>query len=158
VNAAEYSAAGEKYQSAIMEQYKLYVEMADRISSRRVQANAFFLTLNTAVFTLVASFWTKSPLTHAVPRGWLVAPLLVLVVECATWYLQLRSYRQLASTKWRVVGALEEKLPSSPWWRAERDDLDRHQDRYLRLALVERIVPVLFALAYVGAFLVALFI
>lgn len=32
----------EKYQSAILEQYRLYVEMADRTSARRVLANIFF--------------------------------------------------------------------------------------------------------------------
>jgi hypothetical protein len=35
VSAANYEGACEKYQLAILEQYKLYVEMADRISQRR---------------------------------------------------------------------------------------------------------------------------
>jgi len=33
----------------VMDQYKLYVEMADRVSARRSLANTFFLTLNTAI-------------------------------------------------------------------------------------------------------------
>ena len=36
-----------KYKDHVLEQYKLYVEMADRISARRSTANTFFLTLNT---------------------------------------------------------------------------------------------------------------
>jgi hypothetical protein len=32
------------YDSALREQYKLYVEMADRISARRALTNSFFLT------------------------------------------------------------------------------------------------------------------
>src|SRR4051794_11322497 len=52
VSAASYEAAGEKYRAAIPDQYKLYTEMADRISARRALANTFFLTLNTAIFTL----------------------------------------------------------------------------------------------------------
>ncbi|MEO0973262.1 MAG: hypothetical protein AAFX85_09215, partial [Pseudomonadota bacterium] len=39
-----------RWRSAMLEQYKLYVEMTDRISQRRGAANTFFLTLNTAVF------------------------------------------------------------------------------------------------------------
>ena len=35
-----------------LEQYKLYVEMADRISSRRQNANSFFLSINTAIVAL----------------------------------------------------------------------------------------------------------
>jgi len=33
----------------LMEQYKLYVEMMDKASERRNQANSFFLTMNTAL-------------------------------------------------------------------------------------------------------------
>ena len=32
--------------SVVLEQYKLYVEMADRVSARRGVTNTFFLTLN----------------------------------------------------------------------------------------------------------------
>jgi hypothetical protein len=35
--------------------------MADRISSRRGLTNTFFLTLNTAIFTVIGVFWNKRP-------------------------------------------------------------------------------------------------
>ncbi len=35
-----------------LELYKLAVEMADRVSARRATANAFFLTVNTALLAL----------------------------------------------------------------------------------------------------------
>ena len=44
---------GERYADHILEIYKLYVEMADRISSRRQAANSFFLTINSAIVALV---------------------------------------------------------------------------------------------------------
>ena len=54
-------------------QYKLYVEMADRISaSWRTLANTFFVTLNTVVLTLIGALWKGHP--H-VEGGWLVIPL-----------------------------------------------------------------------------------
>ena len=43
---AQYAGESEKYQAAVLEQYKLYVEMADRVSARRGLANTFLLTLN----------------------------------------------------------------------------------------------------------------
>jgi hypothetical protein len=49
VSAASYEGGNEKHQAAILEQYKLYVEMAERISQRRGLTNTFFLTLNTAI-------------------------------------------------------------------------------------------------------------
>ncbi len=56
VSTADYKEPADKYQAAILEQYKTYVEMADRISARRSLTNTFFLTLNTAVFTLIGVF------------------------------------------------------------------------------------------------------
>ncbi len=55
---------------ALLEQYKLYVEMADRISARRGLTNSYFLTLNTGIVALVGALkkfptgteaWWRSP-------------------------------------------------------------------------------------------------
>jgi len=44
---------GSEYNSHVIEIYKLYVEMADRISTRRQLANSFFLSINTAIVAIV---------------------------------------------------------------------------------------------------------
>jgi hypothetical protein len=44
-------------EQALLDQYKLYVEMADRISARRGLTNTFFLTLNSAIFALFGVLW-----------------------------------------------------------------------------------------------------
>ncbi len=139
----------------LMDQYKLYVEMADRISARRSLANTFFLTLNTAVFAAVGLFWRDPP---AAPPLLAVFPVAVLALQCLVWFWTIRSYRQLNAGKWAVVGALERRLPASPWWSAEWAALGRGEDpaRYWPLTHLEQWVPLLFALAYVGGFLALL--
>ena len=146
---------GERVESAALdmafEQYKLYVELADRVSARRALANTFFLTLNTAIFTAIGVFWDNPP--SASP--WLaIAPLAVLVMQCLVWFWIIRSYRQLNAAKWAVVGAFETRLPTSPWWSAEWAALGEGKDpsRYWPLTHVEKWIPILFALAYVGGF------
>ena len=37
----------------LLEQYKLYVEMTDRISQRRMNANTFFISVNTLLLTII---------------------------------------------------------------------------------------------------------
>ena len=92
VNPQRYIEPADKYQNAILEQYKIYVEMADRISGRRALANTFFLTLNTAVFTLIGVFLQAQPKNTA---SWLLTfPLLALIGQCAAWFYLVRSYRQ----------------------------------------------------------------
>lgn len=38
----------------LLDQYKLCVEMADRVSSRRIQTNQFYLSLLSALLAIVA--------------------------------------------------------------------------------------------------------
>jgi len=45
---------GEKPKEHLLEQYKLYVEMADRVSARRGQANMFYISLLSALLALVS--------------------------------------------------------------------------------------------------------
>lgn len=109
VDAKNYEGTNEKYRTAILEQYKLYVEMADRISNRRGLTNTFFLTLNTVVFTIIGVFWKDRPAVSP----WFLMPLLVIALgQCATWWWIVHSYRQLNSAKYKVIGALEERLPA----------------------------------------------
>ena len=154
VDAKSYEGAGEKYQTAILEQYKLYVEMADRVSSRRGLTNTFFLTLNTAVFTIVGVFWKDRP---AVSPWLLTLPLMIALGQCAAWWWLVRSYRQLNTAKFQVIGALEERLPASAYWRAEQAALreGRNWRKYLPLSNLEQWVPVLFGLVYLSGFIIA---
>jgi hypothetical protein len=140
------------YQGAVLEQYKIYVETADRISQRRGLTNTFFLTLNTAIFTVVGVFWKDRPTAQA---WWLLFPLLAVLGECFAWFYLVRSYRLLNTAKFEVIGALEERLPASPYWRAEWSALGEGNDpkKYWPLTHIEKWIPVLFAITYLGGFL-----
>lgn len=139
------------YQAAVLHQYKVYVEMADRISQRRGLANTFFLTLNTAILTAGSVLWTDRPEV----RWALVFPLVAILGQCAAWFFLVRSYRQLNSAKYEVIGALEERLPASPYWRAEWAALGEGKDwrKYWPLTHIETWIPILFGAVYVAGFL-----
>jgi hypothetical protein len=155
VDADRYAGAGEKYQAAILDQYKTYVEMADRVSARRGLTNTFFLTLNTLVVTVAGMLWKDRP---AADEWLLTLPLVGLLVQCAAWFWLLRSYRQLNSAKYIVVGALEERLPASPYWRAEWKALGEGKihSRYWPLSHLEQWIPGSFAAIYLAAFVTVL--
>lgn len=139
-------------QAALLEQYKTYVEMADRISQRRSLANTFFLSLNTAIFVLMGSLW-KTPRGG---RAWLLLfPLIALLGQCLAWFYILRSYGLLNSAKYAVIGALEERLPASPYWKAEWIALGEGRDfaQYWPLTHIEEWIPILFAITYLAGFL-----
>ena len=93
-----------------------------------------------------------------VGKPWLAIPLIALLGGCFAWYYLVRSYRQLNTAKYEVVGALEERLPASPYWRAEWWALGEGKDpaRYWPLSHIEQWLPILFAGTYLGGFIALL--
>ncbi|SFQ77809.1 RipA family octameric membrane protein [Amycolatopsis rubida] len=153
VDATAYAGEKAAYQAALLDQYKIYVEMADRISARRAVANGFFLSLNTATLTAAGALWGSASL-----RSWLLfVPLCLLLAQTAAWFWIVRSYRQLNSAKYIVIGMIEEQLPASPYWRAEWQALGEGKDKalYWPLTHLEQWLPVILAVVYVLGFVVA---
>jgi hypothetical protein len=138
----------------VLELYKTAVEMADRVSSRRATANAFFLTAQTA---LIAAIGLTTP--NLMKASWWTALAISLagVTLSASWWLQLRSYRDLNWAKFVVINAMEEDLPVKMFtdeWSALQSGLRTGRNkRYVQLGTTERLIPGIFALLYVLLFL-----
>lgn len=130
---------GDTYKSHILEMYKLYVEMADRISSRRQNANSFFLSINSAIIGFVG--YVK--LSETNQYNWIIAIAGILL--CYTWYRLVRSYKDLNSGKFKVIHEIEKELPISPY-DAEWDAIGRGKDSkmYLPFTNIELKVPFIF--------------
>jgi hypothetical protein len=146
-----YGGDGTAYQAAVLAQYSTYVEMADRVSQRRGTTNTFFLTLNTAIFTAIGVFWQNKPDGQV---SWLIFPLVMLLGQCFAWFYIIRSYRLLNGAKYEIVGALEARLPASPYWRAEWTALGEGRDwkKYWPLSHIESWIPAFFAALYISGF------
>lgn len=136
LTAGEY---GEAYREHVLEIYKTYLEMADRISERREKANAFFLAVNTGIVALLAK--------EALGGGGQAAALGLLVpvaggVACYLWHRLIRSYRDLNSAKFKVIHAMERQLPLRPYdaeWEAV--GRGRNPKLYLPFTHVELLLP-----------------
>lgn len=141
--------------AALLTQYGLYVESADKVSHRRGTTNNFFLLVNSAASVALAAFGLSSDEAAVLP---LLFSAIIMISVCALWGFTVHSYRQLSSAKWQIVNALEERLPAAPW-AAEWQLLDQGQSRrsYWRLTAVEKWVPGLFALVYAVGFLALAF-
>ena len=146
---------GSLYGQHLFEQYKLAVEMADRVSARRMQANTFFLGVNTGLLTVFAAL-----VKDKVISGWTGAlPVIALLVLCFVWWRIVRSYRQLNSGKYQIIRQMEALLPAAPY-AAEWEALGEGHDpkRYLPLTHVENWVPRLFFVLVLGLLLAVLFV
>jgi hypothetical protein len=133
----------------VLELYKLAVEMADRVSARRGTANAFFLSVQTAFIGLIGFGFPKL----ASSPWWAPAAVaLAGVTLSATWWLQLRSYRDLNTAKFKGINKIEESLPvkifADEWEELKKDPITGWRKRYAELGDSERAVPVVFAAAH----------
>lgn len=133
-----------------LELYKLAIEMADRASARRTTANTFFLTVNTALIAFIS--------TGPQNLLWLVA--LGGIALCATWWVLLKSYRDLNEAKFGVIISMEENLEAKifgdEWKKLKEDRPKGWRGRYAEFNIVERAVPAVFAVLYVIVFFSAL--
>lgn len=129
----------EKWHSHLLEQYKLYVEMADRISQRRTTANTYFLTVNSAILAFVGYLTTNASPDYM----WLLA--LAGAMLTLFWYNIINSYRNLNSAKWLIVQEIEKRLPISPY-DAEWDAVQRGENPrlYRPISHIESWVPAVF--------------
>lgn len=129
----------EKWHSHLLEQYKLYVEMADRISQRRTSANTYFLSVNSAILAFVGYLTIGSEPKYM----WLLA--LAGCLMTLFWYNIVISYRNLNSAKWQVVQDIEKRLPISPY-DAEWDAVQRGENPklYRPISHIESWVPWVF--------------
>lgn len=137
---------GSEYDKHLFEQYKLYVEMADRISARRALANTFFIGVHTALITAFTVLLKEGVLARSA-MGYL--PFIAVCVLCYVWWRILKSYRQLNSGKFKVVHEIEDMLPLAPYaaeWAALGEGKD--EKLYLPLTHVENWVPVTFGFLY----------
>lgn len=136
-------AYGSSWQTDLFEQYKLYVESADKISERRTAANNYLLTVNAALVTLYGL--TFRPGYELL---WNVAVPIAGILVCFVWWWLIRSYRELNTVKFKVIHELERHLPAAlfhyEWQLAE---LGRGK-AYRPLSHLERWVPLIFMALY----------
>lgn len=148
---------GDRYIEHLLEQYKLYVDSADRISDRRQKTNEFFLGLNTALVALLGFIATK--LAGAPLQAVFICASLAGGVLCYCWYRIVRSYKGLNSGKFAVIHAIEKRLPLS-LYATEWEVLKRGEDRsvYWPFTHIELAVPWVFVVLYVVVLVAGLFV
>ena len=135
---------GGEYRDHLLEQYKILVESAEKVSDRRNLAHNFYLGVNTAIITLVG-------LSTQIEEMYWIRPLLYLTgvfLAVMFWFL-INSYIQLNSGKFKVIHEIEEKLPLS-MYKYEWEVLGEGKDKtlYFTFTHVELWTPKIFGVLY----------
>lgn len=136
-------AYGERFQEHLLEQYKLYVDSAQRVSEKRISTGNYLLTVSSSLMTV---FGIAS--TLRVGGRWLsIIPVAGLLVSL-TWFSLIRSYKNLNTAKFKVIHELENYLPVAIF-RYEWHSCELGQGKaYKPITHLERWIPVIFAAVY----------
>lgn len=138
----------EKWHSHLLDQYKLYVEMADRISQRRATANTYFLSLNSAILGFVGYLTAKDSQEYM----WMLA--LGGIALTILWEALITSYSNLNTAKFKVIHKIEKRLPISPYeaeWVAMGEG--KNSELYRPISHIERGVPYVFIVLHIIVFI-----
>ena len=135
---------GGSFHTDLLEQYKLYVQSAENVSSRRVISNRYLLTINAALVALYGlqsanfgqSYWT------------LLIPVIGIPVSLL-WYLIIKSHADLNRIKFDVIHEIEQYLPAAMYkyeWKLAGEGQGKN---YRAVTTIERWIPILFAVLHV---------
>lgn len=133
----------ESERDELLEIYKLHAELADRVSQRRDAANQRYASMLVGLGALLAFLlWFGDGNLPAIATR-LVSGLGMGL--SLSWYVVIRSYRQLNTGKFKALHELEEKL-AYPFYKREWELLGEGRDsrRYWRLTVVETFLPCTF--------------
>ncbi len=131
------------YRTHLLEQYKLYVEMADNISDKRAVTNGFFLTLHTLLGTTMII--TKELI---IDKYILIFIAFIGIFISIIWFYLIKTYRYLNSAKFEIINKIEEKLPVKGFTAEWNLLLSKHK-HYKGFTKIEQFVPSLVGSVYV---------
>lgn len=147
---------GSDYKEHLLEQYSLYVHMADNISSRRAIANTFFLSINIVLIAIIGILSSEAPVNLILFRSWTIVVAIAALCVSWTWRALIQSYKELNTAKFKVIHAIERRLPAAGYaaeWSFLTGNL--RKKRYRVLTQPESWVPKVFIAIYLVLILLA---
>ncbi|MFX0170460.1 MAG: hypothetical protein ACFE9L_00940 [Candidatus Hodarchaeota archaeon] len=141
----------ENEKDLIFKQYRLYVEMADHLSSRRATANGFFLTFISILLAAIGIIIQIELYLFLIPCA------ITGIIIAVFWFTLINRYREYNKAKFKVINKIEEKLPvkgfTTEW---ELVNLRKKGFISLHLTDVEKYVPLLLVGVFTLILIVAL--
>lgn len=125
----------------LFEQYKLFVECAEKNSSRRNAANNYFLAVNSFLISFSAYLISFDF------AWWHLFISVAGISVCVLWSFALISYRNLNESKFQIIHKIEKKLPVK-LYKEERDYLTKKKKTHKPLSIIERAIPFIFLCLY----------
>ncbi len=132
----------------LLEIYRLHADLADKVSQRREGANRLYVSLLVGLGVFVAALLRFGD-GDVYEKPILVSSGVVGTLLSVSWFVVIRSYRQLNSGKFKALHELEDKLVY-PFFKREWELLNKGTilSRYWKLTTVETVLPAIFFILF----------
>jgi hypothetical protein len=134
---------GRMFKEGLLSQYNTFVKTSEDTTTKRLDSNKFYLTLNTLVLGLT------SYLSVLNQKFAMIVASVIGILISLVWIGSISAYRQLNSAKFKVINEMEEYLPASPFKKE-----DEYLEGYYKLTKTEKYVPIIFLILYALVLLV----
>ena len=124
--------------------------MADRVSSRRVEANKYYSAILTGLFAALSFITEKDTFQTPEENIILLGTSILSIATCILWFANIRSYGVLNAAKFEVIHEMEKKLAFASFdkeWEILHHE--QRKNRHVEFTTVERLTPLVFLLLYV---------
>lgn len=130
----------------LFQQYRLFVDSAEKISERRNHLNTFFIALHSLLVSGLSLF--KSEIF-----AYIIPICIFGCILAFLWWYMLCNYRSLNKAKFSIIQEIEEHLPLNLYrteWSLYKTRKHRlNPTRYLSFSRLEMILPWLLILVYI---------
>jgi len=118
------------------EQYKMFVESAEKISEKRVNQNNIYLTFSLFIFSFIS--------VSTLPQKTLYIFCALGIIIAITWFFTIDNYRKRNKVKYAIINEYE-KENGLKWFAEEEKRISVLPD----LTFLEKILPVIFIVIYI---------
>lgn len=134
----------------LFKQYEMFVSTSENLVERRQKVSEFYITVNSAILGAFG-------LLDAIKVSRLIFCLLGIVFLivgislCNSWIRILKSYGVLNSSKMKIIGLIEQRLPASLYeaeWNAQCQKTKEANIKYISFTDSEIKIPKIFRLIY----------
>lgn len=128
-------------QAAKMKLYALYLKDLQTMGSRQEHVRKYYLTLISAVFTVLSLGGNALAFKTSPDLVWLVSVFGAAL--CLLWLLHMRSYSTLFAAKFNVLEEMEQGLPCRPFTR-EKEEKDKPEIHHRSMVKFDMAVAAVF--------------
>ncbi|XOQ45172.1 MAG: SLATT-5 domain-containing protein [Clostridium sp.] len=136
---------GSEYETAVLEQWKTCVEMANCNTEKRNNSNNIYISINSAIFAVI---------TYTLNYKSILLSIIGIFI-CVLWINSINSYKKLSSVKYHIINEIEAKLPLAPF--AYEWEKLKNEQKYKKLTKTEKRLPGLFIALYSILFICQLY-